>query len=142
MYKRYPTIFIMNFEQVSVFLGNLYHIYWEEKLQPVGRLSDSVVFKTNIFCLFRYFNFPFDDSNLENELSLIEDDKGALIMAHNGWVLGGDALKNFAEEDSDVYLCRHLIAWGDSIKLRYGENIEDSPYLWNLMKEYTVQMAK
>ncbi|XP_047142337.1 glycogen debranching enzyme isoform X1 [Hydra vulgaris] len=90
----------------------------------------------------KYFAYPFHDSSYEEDVLLMEGEEAMLIMAHNGWVMGGDALKNFAEPHSNVYLVRELLAWGDSIKLRYGETPFDSPYLWTYMKEYTEQMAR
>lgn len=93
----------------------------------------------------RYFtpdekNLTFDQYEL-----LIYTEKGKEFMAHNGWVMSADPLKDFALPQpgrGNVYLKRELIAWGDSVKLRFGERPEDSPYLWNHMRKYVETTAR
>jgi len=62
---------------------------------------------------------------------------------HNGWSMGGDASKqDFCDNKCWFYLRRYIIAWGDSIKLRYGDKPSDSPYLWKRMTEYVTSLGK
>lgn len=93
----------------------------------------------------RYFT-PDDKSLTFDEYEkLIYTDKGKEFMAHNGWVMNADPLNDFAVPQpgrGNVYIKRELIAWGDSVKLRYGERPEDSPYLWNHMRKYVETTAR
>ncbi|KAL6489111.1 hypothetical protein MHYP_G00028520 [Metynnis hypsauchen] len=104
------------------------------KLGPVTRKHPLVT---------RYFTFPFEDMPMEKEQLLLQNpDDACHFLAHNGWVMGDDPLRNFAEPGSNVYLRRELVCWGDSVKLRYGDKPEDCPYLWAHMKKYTEITAK
>ncbi|XP_076807276.1 glycogen debranching enzyme-like [Clavelina lepadiformis] len=98
--------------------------------------------KTSPLCT-PYFNHFFPDTSVHDEESNIVnvDDKAKFIMAHNGWVMGDDVLKNFAEYPGKVYFRRELVCWGDSVKLRYGSSSESCPTLWQRMKQYTEEMA-
>ncbi|XP_027132295.1 glycogen debranching enzyme-like isoform X1 [Larimichthys crocea] len=59
------------------------------KLGPVNRKNPLVT---------RYFTFPYQDMTLEQELQLLDQpDKTCHFLAHNGWVMGDDPLRNFAE---------------------------------------------
>ncbi|VDM59544.1 unnamed protein product [Angiostrongylus costaricensis] len=90
-----------------------------------------------------YFSFHGDSISWEEDEKLAYNpDTSRFLHAFNGWVISADPLKNFALPDSQVYLRRELVCWGDSIKLNYGEKPEDSPFLWEYMKSYTQKCAQ
>lgn len=69
--------------------------------------------------------------------------KDTEVVVHNGWVMGWPATEDFADPTwRFVFLRRHLCAWGDCVKLRYGASPEDAPYLWKHMTNYATSMAK
>ncbi|XP_036410213.1 glycogen debranching enzyme isoform X2 [Megalops cyprinoides] len=124
-------------QAINCILGNVVYERLADngsKLGPITRENPLVT---------RYFTFPFDEMSLDHEMRLLHlPDQACHFMAHNGWVMADDPLRNFAEPGSNVYLRRELICWGDSVKLRYGEKPEDCPYLWAHMKKYTEITAK
>ncbi|KAJ3057262.1 hypothetical protein HK097_009921 [Rhizophlyctis rosea] len=65
-----------------------------------------------------------------------------LMLANNGWIWNADPLLNFAGPESKAYLRREVIAWGDCVKLRYGDKPEDNKWLWSHQEEYTRKMAR
>jgi glycogen debranching enzyme len=66
--------------------------------------------------------------------------KSKLVV--NGWIMNIDPSDNFASQKGWHYLRRTLVAWGDSVKLRYGDKPEDSPFLWEFITQYVTSMAK
>ncbi|KAK3815512.1 MAG: glycogen debranching enzyme [Benniella sp.] len=77
----------------------------------------------------------------ENERTKVHP-SGSLALVNNGWIWNADPLQDFAGEGSHAYLRREVIIWGDCVKLRYGKGPGDVPWLWERMKEYTIQSAR
>ena len=74
--------------------------------------------------------------------SNVKTNQEYFAAANNGWVWGGNPTQNFAEFPGSAYLRRELIVWGDLVKLRFGAQPSDSPWLWEYMKEYTMNQAR
>ena len=106
----------------------------QEKEEKITRQSPLVT---------EYFTYSGPEGDLAQVESVMDDECAAAhFCAHNGWVMNFDPLRNFAAADCNVYLRRELIAWGDSVKLRYGDCPADSPFLWETMKSYVQQTAE
>ncbi|KAK6188701.1 hypothetical protein SNE40_004828 [Patella caerulea] len=121
---------------IGVAVGNfLANVRWRF-LAPDGPKIGTVTDEEPL--MFGYFVIPpSHEGSVAKEESMIEGDGAKFVFAVNGWVMNDNPLRNFAEEGSLIYLRRELVAWGDSVKLRYGKCPEDSPYLWQHMKQYT-----
>jgi len=128
-------------EDMKIAISNVIATVRYERISDHGPKMGSVTKSKPLVTA--YFHHPFPDTSVHDEEQAVMEnpDKSKMVMAHNGWVMGADALKNFAEYPSKVYFRRELVCWGDSIKLRYGSKPEDSPALWKRMQDYTEQMA-
>ncbi|KAM4722100.1 glycogen debranching enzyme [Rhinophrynus dorsalis] len=130
----------MNFHHekaVNCILGTMTY----ERLASHGPKLGAITKKDPIVT--SYFTFPFKAMSVtEEEPMMHQPEKSCHFLAFNGWVMGDDPLRNFAGPDSNVYLRRELICWGDSVKLRYGDKPSDCPYLWDHMRKYTEITAK
>lgn len=96
-----------------------------------------------------YFAYPhekiFETTPEQVEQAFKEQNQTFLerVMAHNGWVMNDNPLRNFAEDTQgpNVYFRRELNQWSDIVKLNFGQKESDSPHLWAYMKEYTRLIA-
>ncbi|XP_043554828.1 glycogen debranching enzyme-like isoform X1 [Chiloscyllium plagiosum] len=135
--ERYQEIHWHQEQAVNCILGTVSY----ERLADYGPKLGPVTLKNPLVT--RYFTYDFEEMSLaQEEPMMYQPEKAVYFMAHNGWVMGDDPLRNFAEPGSNVYLRRELICWGDSVKLRYGKKPEDCPYLWAHMQKYTEITAK
>ena len=61
------------------------------------------------------------------------------LAANNGWVINWPAGIDFASPGHHlVFMRRHVVAWGDCLKLRYGKDA----IIWNVMEEYCRRIAR
>uniref|UniRef100_A0A0K0E803 Glycogen debranching enzyme n=1 Tax=Strongyloides stercoralis TaxID=6248 RepID=A0A0K0E803_STRER len=124
-------------EAINAIIGHINYERISSNGPKLGEVTDEHPLLTN------YFAYPSGSSTIEKDEEIIFDKiKGQQCRACNGWVMGDDPLKNFAESHSQVYLKRQLVSWGDSLKLNYGLEPSHCPYLWKYMKEYTETCAR
>lgn len=65
------------------------------------------------------------------------------VFANNGFIFNDSSLDNFADASCSgrAYMRRHIVIWGDCVKLNYGDRPEHCPALWQRMSAYVEQSA-
>lgn len=123
-------------------INNVMNAIRYERLDPDGPYRGLEVSPERPLVAPYFTHSPISDFKIAKEEALMYS-TGQLFMAHNGWVMGcASSDDQFGEPSSHVYLKRELIAWGDCIKLRYGKNPADVPYLWDHIRKYVESQAK
>ena len=63
------------------------------------RISSGVREKPRVccVCVISYFTLPKEKMTVDQEEEMMNSERGAYCMAHNGWVMSDDPLRNFAE---------------------------------------------
>ncbi|XP_019762193.2 glycogen debranching enzyme isoform X4 [Dendroctonus ponderosae] len=110
------------------------------RVQPDGPQYKAITIDHPL--VYRYFTDYHSPKSLAEAEETMYSTNGRFLMAHNGWVMSAEPLKNFADAGTKIYIRRELIAWGDSVKLRFGDKPADSPFLWNYMRQYVEQTVK
>lgn len=67
---------------------------------------------SHVYFVNSYFSMPKQMMTVEEEEAAMHGPEGAFAMAHNGWVMGDDPLRNFAEPgvlESLVENCMFLL---------------------------------
>lgn len=112
-----------------------------ERLNPKGPYFQRPISASEPLVAPYFTHTPYDQFKVAHEEKLMFT-SGAHFMAHNGWVMGLPSTDDFAAPTSQVYLKRELVAWGDCVKLNYGQKPTDAPYLWDYMRKYVESQAK
>ena len=82
----------------------------------------------------RYFHVSGEESGLD----VHRREDAERVKTCNGWTADNSTSDM---STSQAYTRREVVAWGDSVKLRYGSCPEDSPWLWGYMERYTRDTA-
>jgi glycogen debranching enzyme len=91
---------------------------------------------------FKSYRLPLVETYFTRIEGKVDQDPETYSLANNGWIWNADPLQNFALPPSKAYLRREVIAWGDCVKLRYGDGPSSNPWLWKHMTEYVVSLAE
>ncbi|RIB00968.1 glycoside hydrolase family 13 protein [Gigaspora rosea] len=126
LYKSYD-------DEVATILENLWNRAKYLKLDPHGPKQTEI--SRRVPLVEQYFTrIPLNEKTKKHP-------KGSLAVVNNGWIWNANPMQDFASSESFAYLRREVIVWGDCVKLRYGKNRDDSPWLWDHMTKYAVQLA-
>eukprot|EP00743_Colponemidia_sp_Colp-15_P009529 GILK01010423.1.p1 GENE.GILK01010423.1~~GILK01010423.1.p1 ORF type:complete len:1716 (+),score=307.25 GILK01010423.1:79-5226(+) len=68
--------------------------------------------------------------------------RDGVVLANNGFIWDGDSQVDFAAYGTWSYLRREIVIWSDCVKLRFGSQPSDCPWLWDHMEKYVRGMSK
>jgi glycogen debranching enzyme len=112
---------------VSEVVDNVLNTFQYHRYDPRGPKLGRVTIETPLN--WRYF------SEIQTADSLIP-------VANNGWIFADDPTSDFISPGHEAYLRRQVVIWGDNVKLNFGNKPEDSPALWDHMREYVRSVAE